>query len=179
MNLCLRVSLISALGLACFMISGCSSDEPLPTVDTLDLHKYAGTWYEIARLPNSFEKGLQCVTANYTVKDNGKVRVLNSGRKEPSLEKVKNAKGKAYVPDPSYPARLKVTFFWPFAGDYYVIALDEDYTHALVGSPSREYLWILSRTKTLGQKKTDRLLEIASAQGFDVEQMVWIDQSCD
>ena len=179
MNLCKIVPSATLLALACLMISGCSTDEPLPTVETLDLNKYSGTWYEIARLPNSFEKGLQCVTANYTVKDNGKVRVLNSGRKAPNLEKVKNAKGTALVPDPNYPARLKVTFFWPFAGDYYVMALDEDYTHALVGSPSREYLWILSRTKTLSQDNTDNLLEIASAQGFDVQQLDWIDQSCD
>ncbi len=158
---------------------GCSSNKNLETVDHVDLNKYRGKWYEIARLPNSFEKGLVCVTANYSIKDNGKIEVLNRGHKESDKSKIKQSKGTAWVPDTDEPGRLKVSFFWPFAGDYYIMALDDGYDHALVGSPSRKYLWILARHKKLPDNITSELLALAASSGFDVDKLEWIDQTCD
>lgn len=158
------------------IFSGSAAQE-LPTVDKVDLLQYAGTWYEIARLPNSFEKGMTCVTATYTLKDNGKVKVLNRGYLA-DKGKYKTARGTAWVPDGDYPGRLKVTFFWPFAGNYYIMALDEGYAYALVGDPSRKYLWVLARTKTLEESIYTELMALAKSKGFDVEQVMRIDQSC-
>ena len=159
------------------IFSGSIAQE-LPTVEKVDLSKYAGTWYEIARLPNSFEKGMQCVTATYTLKDNGKVKVLNKGYLT-KKGKYKSAKGTAWVPDDDYPGRLKVSFFWPFAGNYYIMALDEGYRYALVGDPSRKYLWVLARSKTLEESIYSELMALAKSKGFDVDQVKRIDQSCE
>ena len=155
-----------------------SPAQELPTVEKVDLSQYAGTWYEIARLPNSFEKGMQCVTATYTLKDNGKVEVLNKGYLA-KKGKYKTARGTAWVPDSEYPGRLKVTFFWPFSGNYYIMALDEAYRYALVGDPSRKYLWVLARSKTMDESLYSELMALAKSKGFDVEQVMRVDQSCD
>lgn len=160
--------------------TSCTSQmQPLNTVPGVDLEKYAGKWYEIARLPNSFEKGLDCVTAEYTLRDDGKVTVLNSGRKEKDPEKRNSAKGKAWVPDPNEPGRLKVSFFWPFAGNYYIFHLDkENYRYSLVGDPSRKYFWILARNPQMEQAQYDSLMEIARQNGFPVEQVIRVNQEC-
>lgn len=162
---------------SCFFIS-CSSSKQLNTVKTVDLQKYEGTWYEIARFLNTFEKGLTCVTANYTIKENGKIRVLNKGQKLSDTAKTKSAEGTAWVPDSNDPGKLKVSFFWPFAGDYQIMYLDKDYCYALVGSPSLDYLWILSRTKTLDKTTIEKLKSEATKQGFKVERLEFVDQSC-
>ena len=147
----------------------------LSTVDNLDLTRYQGKWYEIARLPNSFERNLTLVTATYTVQANGKVEVLNQGYK--SGLKRKSIKGKAWVPSKDFPGRLKVRFFWPFSGDYYVIALDEDYQYALVGSPSRKFLWLLAREPKISREVYDRYVQIAREHDFRVEELIKVDQS--
>ena len=105
----------------------CKASMELQTVEKVDIDSYLGTWYEIARLPNSFEKGLECVTATYSLKENGKIEVLNKGYSAEKKKGFDTAKGTAWIPDPDYPGRLKVTFFWPFSGDYYIISLDEAY----------------------------------------------------
>jgi len=156
----------------------CKTTQDLPTVKKVDIQKYSGTWYEIARLPNSFEKGLECVTATYTPKSNGKIEVLNKGFTE-TKGKMKTARGTALVPDPAFPGRLKVTFFWPFSGNYYIISLDENYSHVLVGDPSRKYLWVLSRSKELDNAVYSRLMDQAKEQGFSVDQVMMTDQSCE
>ncbi len=152
--------------------------EELSTVKNVDLNQYAGLWYEIARFPNSFEKGLECVTATYTLKDNGKIEVLNKGHVSENKQKVKTAKGTARIPDVNFPGQLKVSFFWPFSGDYYIIALDKNYQYALVGDPSRKYLWVLSKNKTLEPAIYDNLLDIAQKNGFDTSKLVKINQDC-
>lgn len=157
--------------------SACKSEKELATVKNVDLNRYAGKWFEIARLPNRFEKGLECVTANYTV-INKKVEVLNIGHLVGNPTEIKKAKGKAYVPDINYPGRLRVTFFWPFYGDYYIISLDEKYQLALVGDPSRKYLWILSRSKTINAEAYNELLVKARNNGFDVNNLVRVNQAC-
>lgn len=156
----------------------CNPKEELLTVKNVDLQRYSGRWYEIARFPNRFEKDIVCVTANYRVKENGKIEVINKGRPEKDIKRTKTAKGTAWVPDKDFPGQLKVSFFWPFAGKYYIIALDKNYQYVLVGDPSRKYLWILSRTKTLPEEIYTRLLKIAKENGFDTLKMIRIIQNC-
>ena len=159
-------------------LSSCKTTQSLSTVNEVNLQKYAGQWYEIARLPNSFEKGLECVTATYTLGKNGKIEVLNKGYPEKEEGKFKTAKGRAWVPDGDFPGRLKVSFFWPFAGDYYIISLDENYSYALVGDPSRKYLWVLSRSKALDDQIYTDLIETARNNGFETDNLVRVKQDC-
>jgi apolipoprotein D and lipocalin family protein len=156
----------------------CKKYEDLPTVEKLDIQRYMGTWYEIARLPNKFEKGLECVTATYSIKDKGKIKVVNRGHSIEDNTKVETATGTAWVPDDDHPGRLKVTFFWPFAGKYYVIMLDKEYNYALVGDPSRKYLWILSKTKEPDESVIESLLGRAKELKFDTSKVIRINQSC-
>ena len=156
----------------------CKPTANLSTVEKVDIKKYEGEWFEIARLPNSFEKGLNCVTATYTLKENNKIEVLNKGYSIKDKGKIKTAQGRAWVPDSELPGRLKVSFFWPFSGDYYIISLDEEYKYALVGDPSRKYLWILSRTKNLDDKVYSDLLELAKTNGFDISNIIKVNQDC-
>lgn len=148
---------------------------PLPTQDWVDLRRYAGVWYEIARLPNRFqEKCAGNVAATYTLRDDGKVTVVNECRQADGT--TTRAEGLARRADANGPAsRLEVRFapaflsFLPFVwGDYWIVALDRDYRWAVVGEPSRKYLWILSRTRTLDAAVYDRLLAEAAGLGFDV-----------
>jgi len=158
---------------------GCASSKAdLPVVKTVDINKYLGAWYELARLPNSFESGLTCVMADYSLKPNGDIKVLNSGHKIKDTTEISTATGTAWVPDKNEPAKLKVRFFWPFTGDYWIIALDLNYAYSMVGDPSREYLWILSRTKTLPQSTIDALLTQARSLGFDTAKVVRTAQDC-
>lgn len=161
------------------MFFSCNSNKlPLKVVDSLDVNKYAGKWYEIARLPNSFEKGLECVTANYTLLENGKIEVLNQGHSIADHSKIETAKGKAHIPNQNEPSKLKVTFFWPFYGNYWVIELDKNYQYALVGEPARKYLWILSRTPDLDESSYNQLINIAKEQGFATEKLIKVNQDC-
>lgn len=155
-----------------------SLKKDLPTVNKVDLQKYSGKWYEIARFPNRFEKGLVCVTANYTIKENGKIEVINKGYLSEETKKFKTAKGVAWVPDDKFPGQLKVRFFWPFSGKYYIIALDRNYQYVLVGDPSRKFLWVLSRTKNLSENIYSELLKIAGENGFDTQKLIRIKQDC-
>lgn len=150
----------------------------LEVVKELDLTKYAGTWYEIARLSNSFERKLECATATYSLKDNNKVEVVNKGHYITDHSKTTDIKGTAWVPDKEFPAKLKVRFFWPFSGDYWVLELDSNYQYALIGEPSRKYLWILSKTKTLDDNIYNSLLESAAKKGFDIKKIIKVKQDC-
>ena len=161
-----------------FGLFSCGDDRPLETVSKVSLEKYMGTWYEIGRLPNRFEKDLVCVTANYTLNDDGTVKVTNRG-KNTKKDAWQESEGEAKLPNPEKPGVLKVAFFKPFYGDYYIMELDKNYQYALVGSPSRDYLWILSRTKQLDSKTNRALLELAKAKGFDITQFEMTDQSCE
>ena len=144
--------------------------EPPAVVPKVDLLRYVGIWYEIAKYPNRFQRGCLCTTATYALKPNGKVAVVNRCRTADG--KTREAKGWAKVMDPSTNAKLKVTFFWPFFGDYWILDLDEDYTRVLVGSPDRRYLWILSRTPRLEESAYQILAQRAVALGFNPTQLV-------
>ncbi|HSM87762.1 MAG TPA: lipocalin family protein [Candidatus Limnocylindrales bacterium] len=148
---------------------------PLSTVDHVDLQLYAGRWFEIARYPNPFQRDCQSdVTALYTLQKNGKVEVVNSCRKKNG--KIKTARGTAKIADPSN-AKLRVTFFWPFYGDYWIIGLDPDYRWAVVGEPRRRYLWILSRDPRMPLPEYDKVLDVVRSHGYDPDQLVQTPQS--
>lgn len=168
--------LLFVVGLFSFL--SCGGGAELSTVDELALDKYAGTWYEIVRLPNSFEKGLSCVTATYSLRDDGKVKVVNRGVKKEANNKLDEIEGVAWVPSLENPGQLKVQFFWPFAGDYFVFYRNADYTRALVGSPSRKYFWLLSKDKSIAEVEINELLSIAKKNGFAVEETERIAQDC-
>ena len=145
------------------------------TISDFNLMKYLGTWYEIARFDHSFERGMQNVTAEYLLREDGKIDVLNSGWKK---GKYKVANGKARQPDPlSDPAHLEVSFFLFFYSDYNILMLDKDYQVALVGSKSPEYLWILSRTPQVSDEVLGDFLDEADSRGYDTARLIWVDQS--
>jgi uncharacterized protein (TIGR01777 family) len=148
------------------------------TVDELDLKRYLGRWYEIARYDHRFERGMSEVTATYTLLPNGTLRVENEGVRNEEGKKIhKKAIGKAYVPDPAFPGRLKVSFFLWFYSDYYVLELDTvGYNYALIGSRSDKYLWILSRTPHLPEDIKKKLLHAAAQRGYDTGKLMWIEQ---
>ena len=152
--------------------------QPVRTVDKVDLGRYMGKWFEIAAFPQRFEKGCHCTTAEYEMTDKGYVRVINTCRKGGPDGKVSRAKGKAFIVKGSGNAKLKVQFFWPFRGNYWIIDLAEDYTYAVVGDPSRKYLWILSRTPAMDPALYDEIVRRTEAQGFDATKLVKADQSC-
>ena len=141
----------------------------LEVVPHVELEKYLGKWFEIAHLPARFQEGCTDTTATYTLSKDGNISVLNECRRN---GKVKLAKGKAKVVDKNSGAKLKVTFFWPFYGDYWIIDLGKDYNYAVVGTPNRKYLWILSRTPQMADKLFSQLLESAKSKGFDVSKLI-------
>ena len=157
---------------------GSSSNKDLQVVKKVELEKYSGTWYEIARFPSSFESSLKCVTATYTLKENGKIEVWNKGHKISDASKISEIKGSAWVADEKETAKLKVRFFWPFSADYWIIALDDNYKYAMVGHPNRKYLWILSREKKLDSEIIQNLILQAKNQGFDTEKLEFVDHDC-
>ncbi|KAA3439832.1 lipocalin family protein [Rufibacter hautae] len=150
---------------------------PLPTVASVDLQRYAGKWYEIAAFPNRFEKGCHCTTAVYTPKE-GYVEVNNTCRKGSANGKDDGALGKAFPVEGSNNAKLRVQFFWPFRGDYWILSLADDYSHVLVGSPDRKYLWILARSRQLDPATYRQLAQKAQSLGFDTRKLRLADQSC-
>ena len=144
----------------------------LAVVPEVDLERYAGKWFEIARLPNRFERSCASdVTATYALRDDGKIDVRNACRKADGS--MKEANGTAKLRDAGGPAsKLKVTFFWPFYGDYWIVRLDPEYNWALVGSPDRDYLWILSRTPSLTEAVYSDIVRSAAEKGFETSRLI-------
>ncbi len=163
------------LTLISFFCCACSTSTPtkqLEVVPHVDLSRYIGLWYEIARLPAWFEKDCTGVTANYSVRDDGDIKVVNSCRKKTLDGPIKDAIGKAWVVDKDSNAKLKVSFFWPFAGNYWIIDLDDkDYSYAVIGEPSRKYFWVLSRTPEMSDSLLNELLDRAKKQGYNLEKL--------
>lgn len=143
------------------------------TIQTLDLPRYMGRWYEIARYENRFEKGMTHVTATYTRLSNGKIRVENEGYRKKTHNK---AIGRAKQPDPDAPGKLKVSFFLWFYSDYYILELDTDYNYVVVGSSTDKYLWILSREKNLPNTILDKLLYHLRERGYDTNKLIFTKQ---
>ncbi|MUP14225.1 lipocalin [Ancylomarina euxinus] len=146
-------------------------------VEQLDIQKYLGTWYEIARYDHRFERGLVGVTADYSIRDDGKIKVINSGYKDSLDGKFSQAVGKAKIPNPEKaPAKLKVSFFLFFYGDYFVMELDKDYQWAVIGSSSDKYLWILSRTSEMHTELYNELLNRLEKRGYNVSGLIEVEQ---
>ena len=150
---------------------------PLRLVETVDLQRYLGRWYEIARFQHTFEKSIVGAAAEYSLRDDGRIRVINSGFRNSLDGPYTEVKGVAWVPDPRRPAMLKVQFFWPFAGDYFIFGLDEaGYSWALVGDDSRSYLWFLARTPEISDELYQEMQKAARDQGYDLSGLYKVPQ---
>ena len=141
------------------------------TVKAVDLNRYLGSWYEIAKFDHSFERGLDYAMANYTLRNDGKIDVLNTGIKD---GRAKDAKGIAKTTN--IPGLLKVSFFGPFYSDYRIMMLDADYQYVLVGGSNDKYLWILSRTPQLDDATKTLILAEANRRGYDTSKLIWVKQ---
>jgi apolipoprotein D and lipocalin family protein len=158
------------------LLTGCLGvPDRAVVVQDFSLERYLGTWYEIARLDHPFERGLSHVQAEYSMREDGGVRVINKGYKDQESA-WDSAEGKAYFVEQPNIGKLKVSFFGPFYGAYNIIELDPNYQYALVVGPDTDYLWILSRTPELGQDVLQRLLAKASALGFATDQLIYPEQ---
>ena len=158
--------------LSIFFVSCSTKQETdLQTVKKVDLQRYLGDWYEIARYEHKFQKDCKNVKANYSLREDKKIQVVNSCTKI-STNEFKDAKAVAYSVDETN-SKLKVSFFRPFYGDYWVLILDENYEYAVVGTPNREYLWILARDKKLPLKIQNDILEKLPSLGFDISKLLW------
>src|SRR6185436_15258079 len=163
------ITFLTVSGFAALALEG-RKDE-LEVVPSVDLTRYVGRWYEISRLPNAFQKKCaDTVTANYTMRANGKIEVINRCRK--ASGEYATAKGTAKIVDKKTNAKLKVTFFWPFYGDYWILDLGPNYEYAVVGEPSRKYLWVLSRSPRMDEALYQQLLQKMAAKGFNTDRMI-------
>jgi len=166
-----------ALLLAAAPVLPAEGKQPLALVDALDPARYLGRWYEIARYPQFFENGLVGTTAEYSLRKDGRIDVVNSGFKKTLDGKYSAAKAVAWIPDPAKPGALKVKFFGLFAADYLVFGLDgEDYQWAIVGNDSRKFLWFLARTPEIPEELVAKMKAIAEAQGYDLSKLYFVPQ---
>ena len=152
------------------LIAGCRSTRHIPAAASLDLNRYMGKWYEIARLPNFFEDGMEQISAEYTLESDNSVKVVNSGFKNGQK---KSITGKARLAEDTLNGELEVSFFGPFYSAYRIIKLAEDYRYSVVCGESPDYLWILSRTPELPKEDLQEILEFLSQHKFPVEKLIW------
>jgi len=158
--------------------AGCSTSTterlglpPLETVPRVDLARYVGTWYEIAAIPQSFQKGCVATTATYTIREDGDIDVLNRCRKDTLEGPEKSARGRARVVDGATNAKLEVSFFRPFWGDYWIVDLGAEYEYAVVGHPGRDYLWILARKPTMPDAAYEAILARLKDKSYDTSRL--------
>lgn len=172
-KLLMLLGMLSLAGLV-----GCTGvPDNITPVKPFSVDRYQGQWYEIARLDHSFERGLEQVTANYTINDDGSVKVLNKGynTKEQQWDE---AQGKAQFVDSSDVGHLKVSFFGPFYSSYVVFKLDqENYNYAYVAGYDKDYLWLLSRTPTISEERKADFIKTAKAKGFNTDELIFVDQT--
>ncbi|PWF65055.1 lipocalin [Shewanella sp. BC20] len=162
------------------VLSGClGMPRNVEPVKDFELERYLGKWYEIARLDHSFERGLTQVTAEYSLKADGGVKVINRGYSA-DTQQWKEADGKAYFVNGDGEAYLKVSFFGPFYGSYVVFGLDQqDYQYAFISGPDTDYLWLLARTPTVSPEVIKQFVEMASARGFDTSSLIYVEQKAE
>jgi len=165
------------LVISIFLLSGCLGMPKLvQPVNDFELNKYLGKWYEIARLDHSFERGLSQVSAEYSLKDDGGVMVINRGFSAAKNE-WKEAEGKAYFVNGNSEGYLKVSFFGPFYGSYVVFELDhENYQYAFISGPDTDYLWLLAKTPTVPPEVLQKFVEMSKARGFDTDSLIYVQQ---
>ncbi|MCU7995097.1 lipocalin family protein [Shewanella glacialipiscicola] len=165
------------LVISVFLLSGClGMPKYVEPVNNFELNRYLGKWYEIARLDHSFERGLSQVSAEYSLKDDGGVMVINRGF---SSEKNawKEAEGKAYFVNGDTEGYLKVSFFGPFYGSYVVFELDhENYQYAFISGPDTDYLWLLARTPTVPAEVLQKFVDMSKARGFNTDDLIYVQQ---
>ena len=169
---------ISLITVAAFISLAPVRQRDLPVVSSVDINRYTGTWYEIARLPFSFETKLKCITATYLLRKDGRITVLNKGHYITDPRKTTSSRGVAFAPDKNTPAKLKVQFFWPFRGNYWIMELDEDYRYVLIGEPKLKYLWILAREKKMDEHTFEMLVKKATDAGYDLSSLILTDHDC-
>ncbi len=174
----LRFTVVLSIIISLYIFPGRAVAQSLTTVPKVDIARYAGKWYEIASYPQRFQKGCHCTTAEYEVCDRGYVVVHNQCHKDSVNGKLSEAWGKAFVQDNSGNAKLKVQFQWPFKGKYWIIDLADDYSYAVVGHPSRKYLWILSRTRDMDPKVYIGITNRLKEKGYDLTKIRVTDQRC-
>lgn len=169
----MRIHFAAAFAAAAVTVLPAAADDlpPPPTVPRVDLARYAGVWHELARYENRFQ-GPDClnVTAEYTRDGDGGVDVVNTCRDAAGVV-TETAEGNAYVADKETGAKLRVSFFWPFYGDYWVVGLADDYSWAIVSAPGRDYLWLLTRDREPSPELRDLMLAKAAALGFDTSKL--------
>jgi apolipoprotein D and lipocalin family protein len=160
------------------LLVGCTSiPDKVTPINQFELNRYLGDWYEIARLDHSFERGLENVTANYSMRDDGGVTVINKGFSAKDGE-WSEAKGKAYFVKSEQEGYLKVSFFGPFYGSYIIFGLDkENYNYAFISGPNLSYLWLLARTPTVDQKVIDEFIRESSKIGFNIDNLIFVNQN--
>lgn len=177
-NKLIQPVIIGIIASTLLVMIGCKHMEkepavPLETVSHVDLNRYMGMWYEIARYPNSFQKGCVGSRATYTLRDDGKVSVLNECYDGSFSGKFRSAKGKAWVVDKKTNSKLKVSLFWFFAGDYWIIDIADDYSYVVVGHPQRKYLWILSRNKIMDADAYEIILRrLVEIHHYDASKLI-------
>jgi apolipoprotein D and lipocalin family protein len=162
------------------IISSCATKDSidiksLKTVNFVNIERYIGQWYEISRYEHRFQKGCVGSKATYSLRDDGKIAVVNECLDKSSSGKLRSIKGKAWVVDKETNAKLKVSFFGPFSGDYWIIDLGDDYEYAVVGHPSRKYLWVLSRTPEMDENVYSEILARLQKQGYDISKLIKTD----
>ncbi len=167
------IFVLSMIGIGALLSSCATKPKKAKVIDNFEVEKYLGTWYEIARFDFRFERNLNNVSAQYSLKSNGDVNVLNSGY-DYEKNKWKKAVGKAKLRGSKNIAALKVSFLGPFYSGYNVVALDDNYQYALIVGKNLDYLWILSRTKDIPESVKTNYLEIAKAIGFDLSRLIWV-----
>lgn len=169
-----RMAWVLSLGFSLFLLVACTSmPAGITPVSGFKVDRYVGKWYEIARLDHVFERNLEQVTAEYSVREDGDIRVLNRGYNTVK-QQWQSVEGRAkFVSDPQL-GRLKVSFFGPFYGGYNIVELDANYQYALVVGNNRNYLWILSRTPTLNASVQQQLIAKAKSLGFPVEKLIMV-----
>ena len=173
----MRMKLIGAIGAAALACGCASIPDNVTAVEGFELERYLGTWYEIARLDHSFERGLSHVTAEYALAEDGGVSVVNRGYDAEDGE-WSVATGTAYFVGESDVGQLKVSFFWPFYGGYNIIKLDkESYTYSLVCGPNRSYLWVLARDKQLDREVLEEIIAFAMEKEFPVGDLIYVNQT--
>lgn len=172
-------NLISVFCLALIAV-GCTGTArdlpPLNVVSSVELDRYLGKWYEISSYPAWFAEDCTATTAEYSLLSDGKIQVVNRCRKGSLDGPLDESKGTAEITDPATNAKLKVTFFWPFKGDYWIIDLDADYRWAVVGEPSRKYLWILSRTPTMEESLYQDIISRLPEKGYEPSKLIRMKQ---
>lgn len=169
------VSIFHLVTLLILMTSN-SKAQSLETVPLVDLNRYAGKWYEIAAFPQRFQKNCHCTTAEYTLTDKDYVIVENRCNNDSANGKLSSIKGKAFIQKNSGNAKLKIQFFWPFRGKYWIIDLADDYSFAVVSHPNKKYLWILSRTPKMGEDIYRQIIGRLKEKGFDLSKIRMTEQ---